>query len=145
VHVKQRAFDPEPTSAESVPRTEPTPHGRTSIALVLASWAMPLAYAISIFVHFDDDPSMALVHRVVALLAIGLLLGSSGLAVRAIDLARKNPRLRRRLAIATLVLAVFTPVVWFAEVVLAMEVLIVRERVDASAVEAGAAPPAPHE
>ena len=145
--MKKRAFedDERESLAEVVPaRTEPTPQGRTAMALVVVSWLLPLTFVRSVLEYAEDEPSMQLVHRVLVLTAILLLLAATGLAVRAIDLARKDRRIRRRLAIATLVLALFTPVVWFAEVLLAFRVYVVRERRDhAAAADTG--PTAPRE
>jgi TRAP-type uncharacterized transport system fused permease subunit len=147
-HVKKRAFDDDEREAggDAPARTEPTPRGRTAIALVLSSWVLPLVFVRSVFVYAEEDPTTTLVHRALTVVSIGLLLTAAGLGVRAIDLARKDRRIRRRLAIATLVLAVFTPLVWFAEVLLALEVYVVRERLDRAALEQeDTAPSAAHE
>ena len=141
--MKKRAFDEDESvePARSPERTEPTPRGRTAMALVLASWLLPLGLLRAIFTYSEDDPTVHIVNRVVTLGSFALLLASMALAVRAMDVARRDPRVRRRLAIATLVLGALTPIVWVAEVTLAFRVYLVRERLDAAHDDAATSPP----
>lgn len=133
--MKKRAFDEEesvPTQEAPAPeRTEPTPRGRTAIALITLSWVMPLGVIVSLLSYSEFDS--ATLHRTLTLLSIGLLLTGLGLAIRAIDLARKNPRLRRRLAYAALLLGILTPLVWTSELAFAYEMFVMREHLDAAA------------
>jgi len=138
---KKRAFDADEVETEEAPassaplRTEPTPRGRTAIALVLVSWVLPLGMLVSLFTYAEEDHAVQLAHRALLATAILLLLAGMGLGVRGIDLARKDPRLRRVLAIWALILGVSTPVVWVAEALFGMRVLAVRDRLDAEAAE----------
>lgn len=138
--MKKRAFDrdeleqDEASGEASTPpaRTEPAPRARTAIALVLASWVVPLWMLVSLFRYAEDDPTTMAVHRVLTITSIVLLTAGLALSVRGIDRARKDPRVRRRLAIAGLVLSLLTPVVWASELVLAWNVFLTRERLDAA-------------
>ena len=132
--MKKRAFDEDESVEPAVlaERTEPTPRGRTAIALVLASWVLPLGLLGAIFTYSEDDPSVHIVNRVLTLASLALLVAAMALAVRAMDVARRNPNVRRRLAIAALLLSALTPIVWVAEVALAFRVYVVRERLDAA-------------
>lgn len=138
---KKRAFEADEVETEEAPassaplRTEPTPRWRTAIALVLASWVLPLGMLVSLFTYAEEEHAVQLAHRALLATAILLLLAGMGLGVRGIDLARKDPRLRRVLAIWALILGVSTPVVWVAEALFGMRVLAVRDRLDAEALE----------
>jgi hypothetical protein len=102
---------------------------------------LPLGFVRSIFAYAEDEEATIALHRVLAIGAILLLLGAAGLAVRAIELARKDRRIRRPLAIAALLLVLLTPLVWFAEALLVVRVYVVRERLDRAAAEAAASSP----
>lgn len=144
--MKKRAFDAseaeesEPAGEKPPPRTEPAPRTRTAVAVVLASWILPLWMLVSLFRHAEDDPDTMALHRVLSLTSLALLTIGMGLAVRAIDRSRKDPRMRRRLAIAGLVLSLLTPLVWASELVLAWEVFVARERLDAAEDHGSSAP-----
>jgi chromate transport protein ChrA len=146
--MKKRAFDASEDEASEPagekppppPRTEPAPRARTAIALVLASWVVPLWMLVSLFRYAEDEPDTMALHRVLSLTSLALLAIGMALAVRAIDRSRKDPRMRRRLAIAGLVLSLLTPVVWASELVLAWEVFLARERLDAADADGSSAP-----
>ncbi len=141
--MKKRAFEGDTeqvadsaSAPPAAPRTEPAPYARTSIAILVLSWLVPLGMFVSILHYTEFDPSTQLLHRTLSVTSLALLLVGLGLAVRAIDLARKNARMRRRLAVAALILGLLTPVVWLSELVLAWELYVTRERLDAAAAEA---------
>jgi hypothetical protein len=144
--VKKRAFETE--DAEDArqtpappPRTEPAPHQAAAIGLILLSWVLPLGMVVSLFRYAETEPTTLVVHRALALTSFALLLAGLGLAIRAIDRARRDPRMRRRLAIAALLLGIATPFVWMSELVLAFRVFVVREQLDAAATEGDASSP----
>lgn len=137
--MKTRAFEPEVEDGKPPPRTEPAPYARTAIALVLSSWLVPLGMLVSLLRYTEDDPGTHALHRALTVASLALLGVGLGLAVRAIDRARKDARIRRRLPIAALVLGVVTPVVWTSELVLAFEMFEMREQLDAAAADAPAA------
>jgi hypothetical protein len=140
---KKRAFDAEeiaeeaPSEAPPAPeRTQLPPHARTSIAIVVASWLLPLGMLASILGYSEGDDATRLVHRGISIGCLALLLLGLGFAIRAIDAARKDGRIRRRLAYAALLLGLFTPVVWASELAFAYELYLAREELDSA--EAGA-------
>jgi hypothetical protein len=141
--MKKRAFDDEEEEdARAAPpesaRTEPAPRAGLAMGLVLTGWLLPLTMVVSVFRGVEDDPTVVLVHRAITLVSIALALVSLGLAIRALDAARRDPRVRRRLAGAALALGLLSPIVWGAELVLAMRVYLVRERLAAEQAAAAA-------
>jgi len=148
--LKRRGFDADEIDAQGPGplRTEPAPHTGRAIALIFASWVLPLWIFVSLFNSVEQEPMTRSLHTALVVTSMALLLVGMGLAIRAIDLSRKNPRMRRRLAVAGFLLAVATPVVWATELTLAWEVLLTRERLDAQAdanAEAGDASSSPAE
>ena len=140
---KKRAFDAEEPEGDAAPtpaRTEPAPLARTAMALVLASWIVPLRMIWSIVQYAEDEPGTRALHRALTISSVALLLGGLGLGVRGILRARADGRVRRRLAIAVVVLSVLTPVVWASELQLAWQTFLTRERLDAAAYHASSAP-----
>lgn len=141
--MKKRAFDEDEEEAQAAPpesaRTEPAPRAALAMGLVLTSWLLPLSMVVSVFRGSEEEPSTQLAHRVITIASIGLALASLALAIRALDAARRDPRVRRRLAASALALGLLSPIVWGAELVLAMRVYLVRERLAAE--EAAAAAP----
>jgi DMSO/TMAO reductase YedYZ heme-binding membrane subunit len=130
---ESRASSPSPSLATRPPeRTEPTPRGRTAIALVLASWLVPLWMIVSLVRRSETEPGTQALHRVLTIASVLLLGAGMGLAIRAIDRARKDARIRRRLALAALLLSLLTPVVWMSELTLAFQLFVARERIDAA-------------
>lgn len=147
---KKRAFDE--TEAEDaaaqdqtpapVP-SEPAPLARVSVALVLTSWTLPLGTWVSVLRYAEEEPGTLAFHRVLTIGSLLLLAAGAALATRAILRARRDPRIRRRLAVAAIVLSLLTPVVWASEVLFALEMLAQRDLLDAAA--EGDAPAAPAE
>jgi hypothetical protein len=145
--MKKRAFDASEAEASapsgetsgetprSVPRTEPAPFARAAIALVLASWIVPLWMLVSIVRYVEEEPDTMALHRGLTFASVALLGGGLGLSIRAIGRARADPRMRRRLAVAGLMLSLLTPVVWASELMFAWRMVVVR----ASLEEGGAA------
>lgn len=133
--MKKRGFDDdelsEPAAAPATPRTEPAPHAGKAIGLILASWALPLWIVWSVFDRVEHELSTRRLHTAIAVVSVALVLAGLGVAIRAIDLARKNARMRRRLAYGAVVLGIATPLVWAGELALAFDVFLTRERLDA--------------
>jgi hypothetical protein len=132
VNGKKRAFEPgegQPEKDEpALPRTEPAPRARTAIALVFGSWFLPLGMFVSIFRYALDEPATIWTHRALTLATLALFGAGAALGVRAVLAARRDPRVRYRLGVAAVLLAVLTPVVWTSELALAWETFVTGER-----------------
>jgi DMSO/TMAO reductase YedYZ heme-binding membrane subunit len=140
--MKKRAFEDdeieqrEPSAAPPPARTEPAPYARTAMGLVLLGWLVPLWMLVAIADGTQNEPGTQSLHRVLTVASVTLLLVGMGLAIRGIDRARKDGRIRRRLAVAALLLSLLTPVVWMSELTLAWEMFLARERLEPDAVDA---------
>ena len=139
--MKKRAFEDDEVeerapSAAPPARTEPAPHARTAVGLVMISWLVPLWMLVAIADGTEHEPATQSLHRTLTIASVTLLLAGMGLAIRAIDRARKDRRIRRRLAVAALLLSLLTPVVWMSELTLAWEMFLTREQMDAEATDA---------
>lgn len=138
--MKKRAFDADevddareqsaPADASSPERTEPAPRARTAIGLVLLSWLVPLGMLVSLLSYSEGEPGTQVLHRVLTVVSVGLLASGLALAVRALVTARRDPRIRQRLAVAGLLLSLLTPVVWASELMFAWQMFLTREELD---------------
>ena len=124
---KKRSFGSDDIDDDDALRVETPRRARWALWCVVGAWSLPLVAVVDAFLGIELGAVATWVQRIAGLGAIALALTAIGLALGALAEARRSPRIRRGPAIAALLLALLSSVVWMAELAFAFRVALVRE------------------